>query len=153
MVMPRAFSSGALSMESNARKATLGFDLASTLVMALVRVVLPWSMCPMVPMFTCGFDRSNFSFAIVPLRPPLIPCEALLHQLAGGAGDDFFGDFARHLGVLLEVQGKSGAALCARAQIGGVAEHSGQRHSGVNDLGAGHAFHPADVSAGRSQEN
>jgi hypothetical protein len=34
-------------------------------VIAEVKVVLPWSMCPMVPMFTCGFDRSNFSFAIV----------------------------------------------------------------------------------------
>jgi len=25
---------------------------------------LPWSTCPIVPMFTCGFDLSNFSFAI-----------------------------------------------------------------------------------------
>jgi hypothetical protein len=28
-------------------------------------VVLPWSTCPMVPMFTCGFDLSNFSFDIL----------------------------------------------------------------------------------------
>src|SRR3990170_2778949 len=94
MVMPRAFSSGALSMESNARKATLGFDLASTLVMALVRVVLPWSMCPMVPMFTCGFDRSNFSFAIVPLRLSFFSIRSpadggakLLSTGAGGGGE------------------------------------------------------------------
>jgi hypothetical protein len=27
-------------------------------------VVLPWSMCPMVPTFTCGFLRSNFFLAM-----------------------------------------------------------------------------------------
>ena len=37
---------------------------AATFVIAAVSVVLPWSMCPMVPTFTCGFERSNFSFAI-----------------------------------------------------------------------------------------
>jgi hypothetical protein len=25
---------------------------------------LPWSTCPIVPMFTCGLFRSNFSFDI-----------------------------------------------------------------------------------------
>jgi hypothetical protein len=25
-----------------------------------VRVVLPWSTCPIVPTFRCGFVRSNF---------------------------------------------------------------------------------------------
>jgi hypothetical protein len=25
---------------------------------------LPWSTCPIVPMFTCGFFLSNFAFAI-----------------------------------------------------------------------------------------
>jgi len=33
-------------------------------VIAAVKVVLPWSMCPIVPTFTCGLLRSNFSFAI-----------------------------------------------------------------------------------------
>src|SRR4029077_18863161 len=37
---------------------------AATFVSAAVRVVLPWSMCPIVPTFTCGLDRSNFSLAI-----------------------------------------------------------------------------------------
>jgi hypothetical protein len=37
---------------------------AATFVNAAVNVVFPWSMCPIVPTFTCGFDRSNFSFAI-----------------------------------------------------------------------------------------
>src|SRR5258708_151183 len=35
-----------------------------TLVRAAVRVVLPWSMWPMVPTLTCGLLRSNFSLAI-----------------------------------------------------------------------------------------
>src|SRR5437868_12029465 len=64
IVMPRAFSSGALSMESKLRNFTFGLFFPRTLVMAAVRVVLPWSMCPIVPIFTCGLLRSNFSFDI-----------------------------------------------------------------------------------------
>src|SRR5213079_1060789 len=37
---------------------------SATLVIAAVSVVLPWSMCPIVPTFTCGFVRSNFFFAM-----------------------------------------------------------------------------------------
>src|SRR3954468_239390 len=37
---------------------------ADTFVRAAVRVVLPWSMWPMVPTFTCGLLRSNFSLAM-----------------------------------------------------------------------------------------
>src|SRR5262245_7534460 len=37
---------------------------AATFVNAAVSVVLPWSMWPIVPTFTCGFDRSNFSLAM-----------------------------------------------------------------------------------------
>ncbi len=32
-------------------------------MIAAVKVVLPWSMCPIVPMFTCGLVRSNFALA------------------------------------------------------------------------------------------
>ena len=32
--------------------------------MAAVSVVLPWSMWPIVPTLRCGFDRSNFCFAM-----------------------------------------------------------------------------------------
>src|SRR5687767_9110490 len=62
--MPRAFSSGALSIWSNA-DASLRFGYLScrTLVIAAVSVVLPWSMCPMVPMLTCGLVRSNLALA------------------------------------------------------------------------------------------
>jgi hypothetical protein len=37
----------------------------ATFVIAAVSVVLPWSMCPIVPTFRCGLLRSNFSFAIM----------------------------------------------------------------------------------------
>src|SRR5215212_8724840 len=44
--------------------------MARTLVIAAVRVVLPWSTCPIVPTLICGLVRSNFCFAIVVLVPP-----------------------------------------------------------------------------------
>jgi hypothetical protein len=38
-------------------------------VIAAVSVVFPWSMCPIVPTFMCGFVRSNFCFDMMtPLR-------------------------------------------------------------------------------------
>src|SRR5436853_6352172 len=63
MVMPRSRSSGALSIWS---KGVYFASLAAArvLVMAAVSVVLPWSMCPIVPTFTWGLVRSNFFFAI-----------------------------------------------------------------------------------------
>src|ERR1700712_169429 len=64
MVMPRWRSSGALSIWSNADAwFRVGYLSASTFVMAAVRVVLPWSTWPIVPMLTCGLLRSNFAFA------------------------------------------------------------------------------------------
>ena len=62
--MPRSRSSGALSIEANDLAIFVGSFFAITAVIAAVSVVLPWSMCPIVPMFTCGFDRLNFSFAM-----------------------------------------------------------------------------------------
>src|SRR5919112_504511 len=64
MVMPRWRSSGALSIWSNADAwLSVGYLSCSTLVIAAVSVVLPWSMCPMVPMLTCGLVRSNLALA------------------------------------------------------------------------------------------
>ncbi len=37
---------------------------ARTARIAAVKVVLPWSMCPMVPTLTCGFVRTKVSLAI-----------------------------------------------------------------------------------------
>ena len=56
--MPRAFSSGAASIWSYALYSP------KYLVIAAVSDVLPWSTCPIVPTFTCGFVRSNFAFAM-----------------------------------------------------------------------------------------
>ena len=38
---------------------------ARTAKSAAVSVVLPWSMCPMVPTLTCGLVLTNVSLAIV----------------------------------------------------------------------------------------
>src|SRR6266498_3084772 len=64
MVIPRSRSSGALSIVSKARYSASPLR-ARYLVIAAVRLVLPWSMWPIVPMFTCGLVRSNFFLAIV----------------------------------------------------------------------------------------
>ena len=63
IVIPRSRSSGALSIDAKSF-ASPPYTFASTLVIAAVRVVLPWSTWPIVPTFTCGFERSNFSFAM-----------------------------------------------------------------------------------------
>ena len=63
--MPRWRSSGALSIDAKSRAWVLPSpESASTFVIAAVSVVFPWSICPMVPTFTCGFERSNFCLAI-----------------------------------------------------------------------------------------
>src|SRR5689334_11487117 len=41
--------------------------------MAAVRVVLPWSMCPIVPTLTCGLVLEKISFAIGCSAPYGIP--------------------------------------------------------------------------------
>ena len=63
-MIPRSFSSFALSIWSKGVKGlTSGILSWSTLVIAAVSVVLPWSICPMVPMLTCGLVRWNLAFA------------------------------------------------------------------------------------------
>jgi hypothetical protein len=49
-------------------------QLASTVVIAAVSVVLPWSTWPMVPTFTCGLVRSNLLFAISNSEKRRCPC-------------------------------------------------------------------------------
>src|SRR4051812_7892437 len=48
--------------------------VASVLVMAAVSVVLPWSTCPIVPTFTCGFVRSKTFLPITSSVP--VPSDA-----------------------------------------------------------------------------
>src|SRR4051794_41179179 len=117
MVMPRSFSSGALSIWSKGVKSARPLS-ASTLVMAAVRVVLPWSMWPIVPMFTCGLVRSNFFLDIC--DSPLLP---------SNPRDDLLGDLRGNLHVRVQLHGRvRGAALGLRPEVRGVAEQLGERH-------------------------
>src|ERR1700761_3109898 len=113
--MPRSRSSGALSIVSNERNVFFGLCFDRTFVIAAVSVVLPWSMCPIVPMFTCGFDRSNFSlpmtlsvFPVAKIQLPKgdAPCSTgllVLTVFALHLGNDLFRDRPRRLFVLFEL--------------------------------------------------
>src|SRR5947207_8962637 len=109
MVMPRAFSSGAASIWSYALASPPNFA-ARIVVIAAVSVVLPWSTCPIVPTFTCGFVRSNFALAMI-------------SSLAFHFRNDLFGLRFRHFLVVAELHRIDRPALAHRAQRGGVAEH------------------------------
>src|SRR3954466_7618142 len=115
--MPRWRSSGALSIDAKSRTTGLPPASASTLVIAAVSVVLPWSMCPIVPTLTCGFERSNFCLPIL-LLPPLDSLGAAAALL-----DDLAGDRLRNFFVAVELHAEVGPALRHRAQVGRVAEH------------------------------
>src|SRR3990172_10404095 len=113
----------------------------STLVIAAVSVVLPWSTWPIVPTFTCGFVLSNFAFAmfsascameevksqISKLPYGLWPCFIFLHfdfctllfalplpgldSLAFHLRDDLFRDVLRNLFVVRKLHGVRCPAL------------------------------------------
>src|SRR4051812_24036475 len=121
---------------------------AATFVSAAVRVVLPWSMCPIVPTFTCGLDRSNFSLAIEVRLRLSVRCSAgsasrnpayrvrfaeprLLRSL--DTRDHFLAHVARRLLVAIEMHRVGGAALRARPEVGGVAKHFRERHARIDD--------------------
>src|ERR1700733_10495786 len=122
--MPRSRSSGALTIVSKERNVFFGLCFDRTFVIAAVSVVLPWSICPIVPMFTCGFDRSNFSLPIalsvfpvskIQLLKGDAPCgtglPAVFTVFALHLGNDLFGDRPRRLFVLLELHGVISATL------------------------------------------
>src|SRR5687767_7376201 len=132
MVMPRSFSSGALSISSNGVKSAMPFS-ASTLVMAAVRVVLPWSMCPIVPMFTWGLFRSNF---LLLMPSPL---------LAPDPRHQFPGDVRRDLLVGMELHRVGGPALRPGPDVRGVPEHLRQRDQRPDRLAAAPLLHPLDL--------
>src|ERR671929_1649651 len=118
--MPRAFSSGALSIWSYAMNVAPPVS-ARIFVIAAVSDVLPWSTCPIVPMFTCGFVRSNFAFAIWvsghssegALRRSRV---FLLH---------FRGHGRRNLLVVVELHGVGRPALAHGPERVHIAEHVG----------------------------
>src|SRR5215211_7527787 len=137
MVIPRCRSSGALSIWSNATSrfaGSSGTSLASTLVIAAVKVVLPWSTWPIVPTFRCGFVRSN-----LPLDIAFLPfC--------------YLGRYAlRHLGIMIELHGERRAALGFGAHGRRVTEHLGERHHRADDLPAATGVHTLYVAAPRRE--
>src|SRR5918992_2446877 len=144
MVMPRSFSSGALSMASNGVKSASPRS-ASTFVMAAVSVVLPWSMWPIVPMFTCGLFRSNFCFDIA--------SSSLLttRRLAAHRRDDLFLDRLRHFLVRVELHRVRSAALSTAAELGRVSEHLCQRHLRLHDAVTAALVHGLDATASTRQ--
>src|SRR5262249_45703000 len=111
-------------------------------------------MCPIVPMFTCGLLRSNFSFAISSSAPQsksckksvslkLLPAAALLPNLVR--------EIVRKLRVMRKMHGEIAAALRAAAQIGGVAEHFRQRHLHANHVAPRAAFRTLNLRSARVQ--
>src|SRR5215210_2662355 len=91
----------------------------------------------MVPTFTCGLSRSNFSLATA-VRSCLEVCrgfpgepvkaiESGRDRLAGPVLDDLLGDVRRDLVVALELHGGRGPALRVGAQVRDVPEHLAER--------------------------
>src|SRR5690606_7661689 len=111
---------------------------AITLMMAAVSVVLPWSMWPMVPTFTWGFERTNFSLAIA-----YSPSAAL------GLGDDLLRDARGDGLILVELHGVDGTTLRLRAEVGGVSEHVGEGDGRLDDLEVVDHLHAAVRAAPR----
>src|ERR1700740_2774946 len=94
---------------------------ASTIVIAAVSVVLPWSTCPIVPTFTCGLVRSNFALAIAASSEG---CSRLVRflLLARLRSDDLVRLRLRHFLVVRELHRVHGAPLAHRAKGGRVPE-------------------------------
>src|SRR6185369_7173580 len=157
MVIPRSFSSFALSIWSKGVKGlTSGILSCSTLVIAAVSVVLPWSMCPMVPMLTCGLVRWNLAFATVSPRwfcdpPPRWGVRTDCWLLASRLGDDLLGNAGRDLGIRIELHAVVRPALSPAAQIPHVAEHLRQRDKSLDHPGPGALLHGLNMAAAAVQ--
>src|SRR5215211_2529629 len=137
MVMPRCFSSGALSICSKATAwlaGSSGTRFASTLVIAAVSVVLPWSTWPIVPTFRCGFVLSNLPLAIILLS-------------LGYLGRNALGYF----GIVIELHGERRSALGLAPDGSRVSEHLGKRNHGPDDLPTTAGVHALDLAAPGAQ--
>src|SRR6202166_3145492 len=102
----------------------------------------------MVPMFTWGLFRSNFSFAICSSAPQIkvvfaatanpefliqLPASALALVLV----DNFLSNRIRRFGVVRKVHGEIGTALGAAAQIRRISKHLRERHFRTDHVAAG----------------
>src|SRR3990172_2954764 len=146
IVIPRSRSSGALSIDPKSRTATPLNFVCNTFVIAEVSVVFPWSMCPIVPTFTCGFVRSYFAFAIPSSSSLTLAVPRPGRGTAGHLGHDLLGQGGGDLFVARELHGVRGASLRQRAEVRRVAEHRGQRHGGPDDLRRAARLHRHDAT-------
>src|SRR5678815_5335371 len=145
IVIPRSRSSGALSIDPYSRTAIVLFFVCSTFVIAAVNVVLPWSMCPIVPTFTCGFVRSYFAFAMM-WPPTRLARPGATRRLAGDFGHDLFGDRGRDFLVARELHRVGRASLRHRPHFRCVPEHLSQRNRRADHLRAAARFHRRDAA-------
>ena len=80
--------------------------------------------------------RSNFSLAIVAYLISLFrDCYGRKARLRRTSPEPSSASARRHLLVVVELHGEVGAALGEGAQLVHVAEHVGERHHGVDDVG------------------
>src|SRR5262245_1091099 len=104
-------------------------------------------MWPMVPTFTCGFLRSNFAFAMETPSVALLAGLRGLREASAAWWDGLWADALRHRLVMRELHGEGRASLGTRAQVGGVAEHLGERHDRGDHLGVPARLLAADPAA------
>src|SRR5215471_1532468 len=129
MVMPRSRSSGALSIWSKAMN-WASLRAASTLVIAAVSVVLPWSIWPIVPTFACGLLRSNLALPMVRTSAEILPAlGARAFVVFAAALHQFRVYLLRHRFIGAELHRVSCPPLGHRAQARSITEHRGQRHA------------------------
>src|SRR5690348_8872299 len=115
-------------------------------------------MCPIVPMFTCGLLRSNFSFAMSSSAPQSKSCKKSVSlKLLSTAGllYNLLGKIVGKFRIMRKMHGECRAPLRAAAQIRGVAEHLRKRHFHANDVASRAAFRALTlgtprVAAGKS---
>src|ERR1700747_1215071 len=108
--MPRAFFSGAASIWAYAL-ASPPNSLLSTVVIAAVSVVFPWSTWPIVPTFTCGLVLSNLGLDILRILRFHHHSGRLPSPIAAAFLNDFLSDVPRYFCVVTGLKIKRGAAL------------------------------------------
>src|SRR6266567_2470071 len=128
-------------------------------------------MCPIVPTFTCGLLRSNFSFAMIPSSSNLCRANLCLNQNAPSRvnlrqgfvfrlpgrtfalhlGDDLFRHRTRRFVIMRKVHGERRATLRAGAHVRGVTEHLRQRYQRLDHLRTCAMLHAFNPSAARVQ--
>src|SRR5450432_2195893 len=115
----------------------------------------------MVPMFTCGLLRSNFSFAIA-CSAPQIKVSLLTTNLCSTKFlltrvpalvllDDFLRNRIRRFRIMRKMHGEIRAALGAAAQVRGIAKHLRQGNFRADHVRSSAIFRTLDRGTPRVQ--